>query len=85
MCLQQPYTLFRYIINTYSMHKVTLISVIITHLQNFFRRRNLVPPFTLSRRVGGLIDVCRYLYLCYCERDFQRAIPWKGILRGAFI
>ena len=30
--LQQPYTLFRYIINTYIMHTFTLISCIITHI-----------------------------------------------------
>ena len=34
-CVQQPYTLFRYIFNTYSMHKCTLVLYIITHLHNF--------------------------------------------------
>ena len=35
VCVQQPYTLFRYIISTYIMHKCTLILCIITHLQRF--------------------------------------------------
>ena len=35
VCVQQLYTLFRYIINTYIMHKCTLILCIVTHLQRF--------------------------------------------------
>ena len=33
--VQQPYALFRYITNTYSMHTFTHILCIIIHLQNF--------------------------------------------------
>ena len=35
ICVHQPYTLYRYIINTCSMHKFTLILCVITHLQRF--------------------------------------------------
>ena len=35
LCVQQPYTMFRYIINAYSVHTFTLILRTITHLQHF--------------------------------------------------
>ena len=59
VCVQQLYTLFRYIINTYIMHKCTLILCIITHSQRFSDNEMYANwPRTVAPCDGSRIHPC---------------------------